>query len=154
LKPDAVLYLRLKIEQLIPRVIFSRGFDYWESGMDLYPGLDMYESFCNYQKGLLAEFDRISAEYRFETIDASSDAKVVFSLLQDRILSVLGTDSHRTHESRAKAEPDTRATNATLSEQTAVSAESYAMELAFRPFAPRMPSANGNGNGHAWLQGE
>src|SRR6202142_4662786 len=34
LMPDAVFYLRLGIDQLIPRVIFSRGFDYWESGMD------------------------------------------------------------------------------------------------------------------------
>ncbi len=37
LVPDAVFYLRLDVEQLIPRVIFSRGFDYWESGMDVFP---------------------------------------------------------------------------------------------------------------------
>ena len=54
LKPDAVFYLRLGIDQLLPRVIFTRGFDYWESGMDLYPGHDMYDSFCNYQAALLA----------------------------------------------------------------------------------------------------
>ena len=84
LKPDAVFYLRLGIDELIPRVIFSRGFDYWESGMDLYPGRDMYESFCNYQKALLAEFDRLSAEYNFETVDASPDARIVFSLLKSR----------------------------------------------------------------------
>jgi dTMP kinase len=29
LKPDAVFYLRLGIDQLVPRVIFTRGFDYW-----------------------------------------------------------------------------------------------------------------------------
>jgi len=38
LKPDAVFYLRLGMDQLIPRVIFSRGFDYWESGMGFLPG--------------------------------------------------------------------------------------------------------------------
>src|ERR1700723_225377 len=37
LKPDAGFYLRLGIDQLLPRVVFSRGFDYLESGMDLYP---------------------------------------------------------------------------------------------------------------------
>jgi dTMP kinase len=35
LKPDAIFYLRLGIDQFIPRVVFSQGFDYWESGMDL-----------------------------------------------------------------------------------------------------------------------
>src|ERR1700722_17749546 len=93
LKPDVVFYLRLGIDHLIPRVIFSRGFDYWESGMDLYPAHDMYEGFCNYQKALLAEFDRLRAEYNLETVDASSDAKIVFSILKARILNVLARDS-------------------------------------------------------------
>ena len=89
LKPDAVFYLRLGVNELIPRVIFSRGFDPWESGMDLHPAYDMYESFCSYQKALLAEFDRLSSEYRFETVDASPDANLVFSLLKVRVLEIL-----------------------------------------------------------------
>ena len=44
LKPDAVFYLRIGIDQLLPRVVFSRGFDYSESGMDLFPGHDMFDS--------------------------------------------------------------------------------------------------------------
>ena len=32
----------------------------------------MYDSFCNYQAALLAEFDRLSAEFKFETVDASA----------------------------------------------------------------------------------
>jgi dTMP kinase len=89
LKPDAVFYLRIGIDQLLPRVVFSRGFDYWESGMDLYPGHDMYDSFCNYQAALLAEFDRLRGEYKFETIDASVDADTVCSHLKKRILEIL-----------------------------------------------------------------
>src|SRR5271154_5212822 len=89
LKPDAVFYLRLGIEQLVPRVIFTRGFDYWESGMDLYPAHDMYEGFRNYQGALLAEFDRLSAEYKFEIVDASADPKTVFAILKARILRLL-----------------------------------------------------------------
>ena len=46
LVPDAIFYLRVDVEQLIPRVVFSRGFDYWESGMDVFPGHDMYEAFA------------------------------------------------------------------------------------------------------------
>ncbi len=45
LKPDATFYLRIGVDDLIPRVVFSRGFDYWESGMDIHPSEDMYDSF-------------------------------------------------------------------------------------------------------------
>ncbi len=90
--PDAVFYLRLDVEQLIPRVIFSRGFDYWESGMDMFPGQDMFENFRSYQGALLAEFDKLSAEFNFETVDASADAKLVFAQLQAKVERVLHSD--------------------------------------------------------------
>ncbi len=89
LKPDAIFYLRIGLDQLLPRVVFSRGFNYWESGMDLYPAHDMYDSFCNYQTALLAEFDRLSEEYHFETVDASASAESVYAHLKSRILGVL-----------------------------------------------------------------
>jgi dTMP kinase len=89
LKPDAVFYLRIGVDHLLPRVVFSRGFDYWESGMDLYPGYDMYDSYCKYQTALLAEFDRLREEYHLETVDASADANTVCAHLQERILAVL-----------------------------------------------------------------
>jgi dTMP kinase len=95
LKPDATFYLRLSIDQLIPRVVFSRGFDYWESGMDVYPGRDMYDSFCNYQTALMAEFDRLSEEYKFEVIEASADAEQVFEHLKAGIFRALETDSRK-----------------------------------------------------------
>ena len=93
LVPDAVFYLRLGVEELIPRVVFSRGFDYWESGMDVFPGHDMYESFRTYQTALLAEFDRLGEEYDFKMIDASAEPRVVFAQLRAKILSVLESDS-------------------------------------------------------------
>ena len=104
LKPDAVFYLRVGVDQLVPRVIFSRGFDYWESGMDLYPGRDMYDSFCNYQQALLTEFDRFSREYGFETVDASAQPKVVFAQLRTSILRLLNSDSRDSYLSRLRAD--------------------------------------------------
>jgi len=89
LKPDAVFYLRIGIDQLLPRVVFSRGFDYWESGMDLFPGQDIYEGFCNYQATLLQEFDRLAEEYKFEIVDASEDAKKVCEQLKKKILEIV-----------------------------------------------------------------
>jgi dTMP kinase len=150
LKPDAVFYLRLGIEQLIPRVIFSRGFDYWESGMDLYPGLDMYQSFCSYQTGLLQEFDRLGAEYCFETIDASRDAKDVFAVLPERILNVLGADSRLCSQLRAKAEAERAPAQEIVTEQSAPIA-GYAKQFAMRPFAASLRHGASNGNGHGWL---
>lgn len=100
LKPDAVFYMRIGIEDLLPRVIFSRGFDYWESGMDLFPGQNMYDSFCSYQAALLAEFDRLSVEYGFDVVDAASDVRTVFSQLKAKVLRVLERDTRQEFISR------------------------------------------------------
>ena len=89
LKPDAVFYLRIGVDDLIPRVVFSRGFDYWESGMDLHPSEDMYESFRKYQTSLLAQFEVLAKEYGFEVVDASVDVRSVFDQLRDGIGRVL-----------------------------------------------------------------
>src|SRR5246127_3290387 len=89
LKPDTVFYLRIGIDQLLPRVVFSRGFDYWESGMDLFPGQDIYEGFCNYQAALLEEFDRLAEEYKFEIVDASAKAEETCALLKKKILEIV-----------------------------------------------------------------
>jgi dTMP kinase len=157
LKPDAVFYLRLGIEQLVPRVVFSRGFDYWESGMDLYPGHDMFDSFCNYQAALLAEFDRLSAEYKFETVDASTDERTLFSHLKTKILQLLEDDSRdaflsvltaRSAESRARKLKDAtvaaeRATGERYPEQRMIPAEN----LILSPAAVVAQGTNGNGHG-------
>lgn len=89
LKPDAVFYLRIGVDELIPRVVFSRGFDYWESGMDLHPSEDMYDSFRKYQTTLLAQFDSLAKEYNFEVVDATPDARSVFNQLKEGIARVL-----------------------------------------------------------------
>jgi dTMP kinase len=102
LQPDAVFYLRIGIEQLLPRVVFSRGFDYWESGMDLFPGQDIYEGFCNYQAALLEEFDRLAEEYKFEIVDASADAKAICAHLRKKILEIVDPAQR---ESRANPLP-------------------------------------------------
>ena len=89
LKPDATFYLRIGVDDLIPRVVFSTGFDYWESGMDLYPSEDMYESFRRYQAALLAQFDAMAQEYDFTVIDASPGVQTVFERLRAGISRVL-----------------------------------------------------------------
>src|SRR5437867_9999615 len=41
LVPDLVLYLKIDVDHLIPRVLESKGMDYWESGMHLALGSDI-----------------------------------------------------------------------------------------------------------------
>jgi dTMP kinase len=87
--PDVVFYLRIGVGELIPRVVFSTGFDYWESGMDLHPSEDMYESFRKYQTALLAQFENLVEEYQFKVVDATQDIPVVFEDLREGISDVL-----------------------------------------------------------------
>ena len=94
LVPDAVFYLRIGVDDLIPRVVFSTGFDYWESGMDLNPSEDMYDSFRKYQTALLAQFENLVEEYQFKVIDASQDIPVVFEELRNGISEVLAEKEH------------------------------------------------------------
>ncbi len=154
LKPDAIFYLRLGIEQLVPRVVFSRGFDYWESGMDLYPGQDMYDSFCNYQAALLAEFDRLSEEFKFDTIDASADSGRVFSQLKVKILALLESDSQKALVSMLEMGAAGRSMPKAEEDAIAAAARQYSvtrdLELVSQPFAAHAP--HGNGNGHSAMQ--
>jgi dTMP kinase len=89
LKPDAVFYLRAGLEDLIPRAVFSRGFDYWESGMDLYSTEDMYDSFRRYQTALLEQFEQLADEFQFQVIDARPEPRAIFEQLREGILRVL-----------------------------------------------------------------
>ncbi len=91
LVPDAVFYLRMpSAEALARRVLASgRGFDYWESGMDLGLANDYYDSFIAYQKLLMKEFDRMSGEYGFHVIDASRPLKRVGAALRRSIAPLI-----------------------------------------------------------------
>lgn len=86
LKPDAVFYLRSNVGGLIPRVLSSpAGFDYWESGMDIRLGDDLFDSFGEYQTRMLSVFDSMIDEYGFEVIDATQPIDVIYRNLQRRI---------------------------------------------------------------------
>jgi len=91
LVPDLVLYLRIgRAEELVGRVLASgRKFDYWESGMDLNLGEDFYDSFVEYQKRLLVEFDRMSGEYGFRVVDASRSIRRVAADLRRAVARVV-----------------------------------------------------------------
>jgi dTMP kinase len=89
LKPDVTFYLRVGVDELIPRVLQRGGFDYWESGMDMRLGDDLFESFVNYQNRLIEQFDAMSLEYDFRVIDASQPIDAITEQLKEKILPLL-----------------------------------------------------------------
>jgi dTMP kinase len=89
LKPDAVFYLKIGLDDLIPRILQSGGFDYWESGMDMRLGADLFESFVHYQTLLLTQFELMTSEYGFQVIDASLPVEQLSEQLKYRILPLL-----------------------------------------------------------------
>jgi dTMP kinase len=103
LVPHAVYYLHADVETLVSRVVLGRGaFDYWESGMDLRFGPDMYESFIRYQSRLIKALDSMVEPYGFEVIDASQPIERIYRELQRRIARQLVgqplSSAHRTRK--------------------------------------------------------
>jgi len=89
LKPDLILYLKADVDDLVSRLIHGRGLNYWESGMDVHPLENLYDSFIKYQSELILLFKKLSEEYGFTTINAGRPAMEVFSDLQAHINSLL-----------------------------------------------------------------
>lgn len=87
--PDIVVYLQADVRNLVPRVLNARGFDYWESGLDMQPGRDYYESFVDYQRRLLAQFNAIAEEYDFHRVDANQSVHEVFKEIQGEIKDIV-----------------------------------------------------------------
>ncbi len=89
LKPDLVLYLTISIDELLPRVLASGGFDYWEAGMDVFNEQTMYNSFIKYQDALLAEFNRMADKHGFVRIDGSPTIMQVHKELRTHVEKVV-----------------------------------------------------------------
>jgi dTMP kinase len=89
LKPDVVFYLKSDVQHLITRMVHGRGFNYWESGMDISCSDNLYDSFCDYQSRLIRQFDQMAEEFGFTTIDANRPVKDVFGDLKSHIKNLI-----------------------------------------------------------------
>ena len=89
LKPDAVFHLRVEVPDLVPRALDTGGFDYWESGMDIPLGEDLYESFVEYQTRIVAQLDSLGREYGFQTLDATRPVDETADTLARRVEQLL-----------------------------------------------------------------
>jgi dTMP kinase len=89
--PDCVIYLDIDVPHLLPRVVSSTGFDYWESGLDHLRGANVYANFVEYQEALLEEFRRLAIRHRFRVIDARRSVAEVFEDVRSETERVIET---------------------------------------------------------------
>src|SRR6266850_2197756 len=87
--PHMVFYLKIDVDKLIGRVLESRGMDFWESGMDLKTGDDIYDSFKTYQSKLLREYASIADEFHFRVLDARRSVAHIQDELRRQVAAFL-----------------------------------------------------------------
>jgi dTMP kinase len=75
--PDLVFYLQIAVQDLVPRVLAAGKMNYWESGLDMNYGDDLYDSFLAYQSELITQFDAMADQYQFTTLDARDEPQQI-----------------------------------------------------------------------------
>jgi dTMP kinase len=80
-----VFYLKIDPEALARRVLQAGGMEYWESGMDLKAGDDIYDNFRNYQRQLLKEYSNMADEFGFRVIDGRKSIGAIQEELRRQI---------------------------------------------------------------------
>ena len=88
-QPDLILYLQLSVDDLVPRVLEAGKMNYWESGMDMNYGDDLYDSFIAYQTALIEQFNIMAEEYSFHTLDARQDPQAIQRQLRRSVAKYL-----------------------------------------------------------------
>src|SRR5689334_245127 len=87
--PHMVFYLKVDVETLIRRVLSAGGMDFWESGMDMKAGDDIYDSFRIYQNKLLREYASMADEFAFRSIDARRSIETIQDELRKQVAAFL-----------------------------------------------------------------
>ncbi|MBI3402126.1 MAG: thymidylate kinase [Acidobacteria bacterium] len=87
--PHLVFYLNVDVKTLIARVLAARGMDFWESGMDLKVGDDIYDSFRAYQSKLLKEYGSMADEFHFRVVDARRSIDKIQEELRKQVAAFL-----------------------------------------------------------------
>jgi dTMP kinase len=108
LVPDLVLYLEIDIEHLVPRVLAGKGMDYWESGMHLALGIDLFDSFQRYQRRLIEEYNSLAREFDFVRVDARRSIEDIQTELREHLATYLEGVKRPTVAPRPVASPPLR----------------------------------------------
>ena len=88
--PHLVFYLKIDPDALARRVLEAGGMAYWESGMDMKSGDDIYDSFRTYQRQILKEYSTMSEEFGFRVLDGRKSVNSIQDELRRQIGGFLG----------------------------------------------------------------
>jgi dTMP kinase len=102
-----VFYLKIDVDTLIRRVLSARGMDFWESGMDMKGGDDIYDSFRSYQNKLLREYASMTDEFGFRVLDARRPVDVLQEELRRQVQAFLSADASAESQLPAEAKAGT-----------------------------------------------
>ncbi len=83
--PHLVFYLKIDVDALARRVLESGGMAYWESGMDMKAGDDIWDSFRSYQRQLLKEYASMADEFGFRVLDGKKSINSIQEELRRQI---------------------------------------------------------------------
>ena len=83
--PHLVFYLKIEADALARRVLEGGGIAYWEAGMDMKAGDDIYDSFKSYQRALLKEYAAMADEFGFRVLDGRKSIKAIQEELRRQI---------------------------------------------------------------------
>jgi dTMP kinase len=83
--PHLVFYLKIDVDALARRVLDAGGMTFWESGMDMKAGDDIYDSFRAYQRQLLKEYAAMADEFGFRVIDGKRSVTAIQDELRRQI---------------------------------------------------------------------
>jgi dTMP kinase len=105
-RPDLVVFLDARPEIILHRSIGKYGsLDYWESGMDLCLSRDLFESFFLYQDRIAREFEWMTREYDFHTVDANRRPEEVHASVRDLVMPLYGVAPKPRVRRRARPTP-------------------------------------------------
>lgn len=97
LAPDLVFYLDADLPTLVTRVLRARRLNYWEAGVDLALGQDLYDCFVSYQRRLLDAYARMREEFGFMTVDARQEPARIQQTIRAEIEKLLHAQRRKAH---------------------------------------------------------
>ena len=85
LAPHLVFYLKIDPDTLARRTLANGGISYWESGMDMRCGDNIFDNFRSYQRQLLRAYASMSDEFDFRVLDGRQPVATIQEQLQRQI---------------------------------------------------------------------
>ena len=101
--PDLNFYLQIGVRDLVPRVLAAGKMNYWESGMDMNYGDDLFDSFVAYQSEIIEQFSIMAGEQGFTTLDATQDEQDIQQQLRQAVGEYLASTNGVTNTSFARS---------------------------------------------------